>query len=165
MCGDILRQFGEYMEKTGLITKLNVDMHLAMRAGDTVKRDTIRYLLADIKYAEIAKNQPLDEAGILGVFAKEVRQRQESIDAFKAGNRPDLVAKEEAELAVVKSYLPQPATHEEIIAVARRIIGEVGAKSLAERGKVMPKVIAELKGKAGGAEINAVVTELLSAGK
>ncbi len=133
-----------------------------MRSGDTVKRDTIRYLLADIKNTEIARNAEIDEAGILGVMAKEVRQRQESIDAFKAGNRPDLVAKEEAELAVVKSYLPQPATHEEIVAAARRIIGEVGAKSMAERGKVIPKVIAELKGKASGQEINAVVTELLS---
>jgi uncharacterized protein YqeY len=153
------------MEKTGLKAKLNEDMYEAMRAGNTVKRDTIRYLLADIKNAEIAKNQPLDDAGILGVMAKEVRQHQESIDAFKAGNRPDLVSKEEAELAVVKSYLPQPATHEEIVAVARRIISEVGAKSLAERGKVMPKVIAELKGKASGQEINAVVTELLSSNK
>jgi len=153
------------MEKTGLKAKLNEDMRQAMRSGDTVKRDTIRYLLADVKNAEIAKNQPLDDAGILGVMAREVRQRQESIDAFKAGNRPDLVAKEEAELAVVKSYLPEAASHEEIVAVARRIIGEVGAKSLAERGKVMPKVIAELKGKAGGAEINAVVTELLSVNK
>jgi uncharacterized protein YqeY len=153
------------MEKMGLKAKLNEDMHQAMRAGDTVKRDTIRYLLADVQNTEIAKNLPLDDAGILGVMAKEVRQRQESIDAFKAGNRSDLVAKEEAELAVVKSYLPQPVSHEEIVAVARRIIGEVGAKSLAERGKVMPKVIAELRGKAGGAEINAVVTELLSLNK
>jgi uncharacterized protein len=153
------------MEKQGLIARLNEDMHRAMRGGDNVKRDTIRFLLADIKYAEIAKNFPLDEAGIMGVLAKEVRQRTESIEAFKAGNRPDLVTKEEAELTVVKSYMPQQATHEEIVAVAKRIIGETGAKSMAERGKVMPKVIAELKGKAAGQEINAVVTELLSANK
>lgn len=153
------------MENKGLIARLNQELREAMRSGDTVKRDTIRFLLADIKYAEIAKNQSIDDAGILGVMAKEVRQRQESIDAFKAGNRQDLVDKETAELAVVKSYMPQQATHEEIVAVAKRIIGEVGAKSPADRGKVMPKVIAELKGKAGGQEINAVVTELLSASK
>jgi uncharacterized protein YqeY len=152
-------------ETAGLLVRLNEELRNAMRAGDTVKRDTIRFLIADIRYAEIAKNQPIDDAGILGVMAKECRQRQESIDAFKAGNRQDLVDKETAELAVVKSYMPQAATHEEIVAVAKRIIGEVGAKSPADRGKVMPKVIAELKGKAGGQEINAVVTELLAATK
>jgi uncharacterized protein YqeY len=144
---------------------LNEDTHAAMRQGDTVKRDTLRFLLADIRNTEIARNGPLDDDGVLGVMAREVRQRQESIDAFKAGNRPDLVTKEEAELAVVKSYLPAPASTEEIIAVARRVIAEVGAKNLAERGKVIPRVIAALKGKAGGAQISAVVTELLSAGK
>lgn len=153
------------MEKKGFKDRLNADLREAMRGGDTVKRDTIRLTLADIKNAEIAKNQPLDEADILTVFAREVRQHQESIDAFKAGARPDLVAREEAELAVIKSYLPEQATREEIVAVAKRIIGEVGAKSPAERGKVIPKVIAELKGKASGQEISAVVAELLSASK
>jgi uncharacterized protein YqeY len=91
------------MEKTDLKTKLNSDLRDAMRSGNTVKRDTIRFLLSDIKNTEIARNQPIDDTGILGVISKEVRQRTESIDAFKAGNRPDLVAKEEAELAVIKS--------------------------------------------------------------
>ena len=150
------------MEKTGLKAKLNEDLREAMRSGNTVKRDTIRYLLADIKNTEIARRETLDEAGIIGVAAKEVRQRQESIDAFKAGNRPDLVAKEEAELAVIKSYMPQPASREEIVKTAERIISEVGARGPGDKGKVMPKVIAEFKGKAGGQEINAVVTDLLS---
>jgi len=153
------------MEKAGLKAKLNDDLREAMRSGNTVKRDTIRFLLADIQNTEIARQQTLDDAGILGVMAKEVRQRQESIDAFKAGHRPDLVAKEEAELAVIKSYLPQPATHEEIVQTAERIIGEVGAKGPGDKGKVIPKVIAELRGKASGQEINAVVTELLSSMK
>lgn len=150
------------MEKTGLKAKLNEDLREAMRSGNTVKRDTIRYLLADIKNTEIARRETLDDAGIIGVAAKEVRQHQESIDAFKTGNRPDLVAKEEAELAVIKSYMPQPASHEEIVKAAERIISEVGARGPGDKGKVMPKVIAEFKGKAGGQEINAVVTELLS---
>lgn len=153
------------MEKPGLIARLNEDMHTAMRRGDTIKRDTIRFVLADIRNAQIARNQPLDETGILGVLAREVRQRQESIDAFKAGHRPDLVAKEEAELAVVKSYLPEPASPAEIAAVAQRVIAETGAKTLADRGKVMPAVIATLRGRADGARISAVVIELLSATK
>ncbi len=150
------------MEKAGLKEKLNEDLKDAMRSGNTVKRDTIRYLLADIKNTEIARQAILDDAGIIGVMSKQVRQRQESIDAFKAGNRQDLVAKEEAELAVVKSYMPQQASLEEIVKAAERIINEVGAKSPSDKGKVMPKVIAEFKGKASGQEINAVVTELLS---
>ena len=153
------------MEKTGLKAKLNDDLRGAMRSGNTVKRDTIRFLLADIKNTEIARQQTLDDAGILGVMAKEVRQRQESIDAFKAGHRPDLVAKEEAELAIIKSYLPVQATHEEIVQTVERIINEVGAKGPSDKGKVIPKVIAELRGKASGQEINAVVTELLSSMK
>jgi uncharacterized protein len=152
------------MEKSGLRAKLNEDLKNAMRSGDTVKRDTVRFLLSDIKYAEIAKQQTFDDAGIIGVISKEVRQRQESIDAFKLGNRPDLVAKEEAELAVIKAYLPQQVSRDEIKKVAERIIKEVGAKSPAEKGKVIPKVIAELKGKAGGQEISTIVTELLSSG-
>ena len=148
--------------EAGLKAKLNDDLRQAMRSGEKVKRDTIRFLLADVKNTEIARREPLDDAGVIGVIAKEVRQREESIEAFKAGNRPDLVAKEEAELAVVKSYMPQQASREEIVTVAKRIIGEVGAKGPGDRGRVIPKVIAKLKGKASGQEINKVVMELLS---
>ncbi|GAI59641.1 unnamed protein product, partial [marine sediment metagenome] len=81
---------------------------------------------------------------------------------FKQGNRQDLVTQEEAELAILQGYLPQQMTRQEIIAEARRIIEEVGAQEPADKGKVMPKLIAQLKGKADGREINAVVTELLS---
>ena len=104
----------------------------------------------------------MDDADILGIIAKEVRQRQESIDAFRQGNRNDLVAYEEAELALLQEYLPRQITREEITAEARRIIAEVGAQGAGDKGKVMPKLIAQLRGRADGREINAVVTELLS---
>jgi len=91
-----------------------------------------------------------------------VRQRQESIEAFKKGSRADLVSQEEAEMAVLQSYLPKQMGRDEIIAEARKIIAEVGATGPGDKGKVMPKLIAALKGKADGREINAVVTELLS---
>ncbi len=141
---------------------LNNDLKQAMRGGDTLRRSVIRLALSAIKNAEIAKQAVLEDKDILGVIAKEIRQRQESIEAFKQGNRQDLVAQEEAEMAILQAYLPKQMTRDEIVAEARRIIEEVGAKGPGDKGKVMPKLIAELKGKADGREINAVVTELLS---
>ncbi len=149
-------------QEAGLKTKLNEDLRQAMRSGDTAKRDTIRMALAAIKNAEIAKNAPLADPDILGVLAKEVRQHQESIESFKQGNRPDLVAKEETELAILQSYLPKQMSRDEIVQAAKQAIAEVGAKGPADKGKVMSKLMSQLKGKADGREINAVVTELLN---
>ena len=119
--------------------------------------------LSNEAIAEINKQSALSDPDILGVLQKEARQRQESITAFKQGNRPDLAAKEEAELGILQNYLPQQASRDEIAAEAQRIIAEVGAKGPGDKGKVMPKVIAALKGKADGREINEVVTDLLKA--
>ncbi len=143
--------------------KLNDDLKQAMRGGDTVRRSVIRLALSAVHNAEIAKQADLENSDILGVLAKEARQRQESIEAFKQGNRPELVAKEEAELAILQEYLPKQITRAEIVAEARRIIEAVGAKGPGDKGKVMPKIIAALKGMADGREINEVVTELLKA--
>ncbi len=121
----------------------------------------IRLVLSAVNNAEIAHQAALTDGDVLGVIAKEVKQRDESILAFKQGNRPDLVEKEEAEKVILQAYLPQQLTHDEIVEAARRIIAEVGAQGPRDKGKVMPKLVAELKGKADGREINNVVTELL----
>lgn len=142
--------------------KLTDDLKQALRGRDKVRCSVIRLVMAAIKNAEIARQATLNDTDILGIIAKDVRQHQESIDAFRQGNRQDLVAQEEAELAVLKEYLPQQMTREEIIAAARQVIEEVGARGPGDKGKVMPKLIAQLKGRADGREINAVVTELLS---
>lgn len=142
--------------------QLNDDLRQALRSGDKLKLSTLRMLLSAVKYTEIARQVTLTDADIYGVISKEARQRQESIEAFKAGNRPDLVAKESAELAILQAYLPKQMSRDEIVAEARKVIAETGAKSIADKNKVMPKIIAQLKGKADGKEINAVVTELLS---
>lgn len=147
--------------EANLKEKLNNDLRQAMRSGDKVRVSVIRLLLSSIKYTEIAKQATLTDSDILGVIAKEARQREESILAFRQGNRQDLVAKEEAEMAVLQQYLPKQISRDEIIAEARDIIKEVGAQGPGDKGKVMPKLIAKLKGKADGREINAVVTELL----
>lgn len=142
--------------------KLTEDLKQAIRSGDTSKRSTIRLLLSAIHNAEIAKKAELDNGDILGIIAKEIRQRRESIEAFKSGNRQDLADTEEAEIAALEIYLPPQMSREEISEAARRVIEEAGARCPDDKGKVMPKLIGELKGKADGREINAVVTELLS---
>ena len=147
--------------EAGLRQKLSDDLKQAMRGGDKVRRSVIRLVMAAIRNAEIAKQADLDDTDILGVIAKEVRQRRESIEAFKQGDRQDLVAQEEVELTILNEYLPRQMTREEVITAARRVIEEVGAQGSGDKGKVMPKLIAQLKGRADGREINAVVTELL----
>lgn len=142
--------------------KLTDDLKQAMKSGDKVRRLVIRLVMAAIKNTEIAQQATLADADILGIIAKEVRQRHESIEAFKLGDRQDLLAQEEAELAILNEYLPQQMTREEIVNAARQVIEEVGAQGLGDKSKVMPKLIAQLKGRADGREINAVVTELLS---
>ncbi len=141
--------------------KLTDDLKQALRAGQKTRISSIRLVLSSINYAQIAKQAELTDADILGVIAKEIRQRTESIEAFKKGNRPDLVAQEEAEVAILQIYMPKQMTRDEIVAEARRVIAEAGAQGITDKGKVMPKLIAQLKGKADGREINTVVTELL----
>ena len=142
--------------------KLTDDLKQAMKGGNKLKTAVIRLIMAAIQNTEIARRTPPADADVLGIIAREVRQRQESIESFKPGDRPDLVAKEEAEMTILQAYLPRQLTREEIMAEVRRIIDEVGARGPGDKGKVMSRIITQLKGKADGREINAVVTELLS---
>ena len=144
-----------------LADKLMGDLKVAMKSRDKLRLSVIRQVRAEIKNAEIAKQKVLDDSDILGVISKEAKQRRESIGEFKKGNRQDLVAQEEAELTILLEYLPQQMSREEIVAAARQVIDEIGARGPGDRGKVMPKLVAELKGKAEGREINEIVTELL----
>jgi uncharacterized protein YqeY len=148
-------------KESALKQKLADDLKQAMRDGDKVKRSAIRLAIAAIKNTEIARQTTLEDGDILGVIAKEIRQRKESIEAFKQGGRQELAAIEEAEMAVLEQYLPRQMSRDEIIAEARRVIDEVGAESIRDKGKVMPQLISRLKGRADGREINEVVTELL----
>jgi uncharacterized protein YqeY len=149
-------------KEAALKQKLADDLKQALRGGDKVRCSVLRLLISAVHNTEIARQAKLEDADVYGVIAKEIRQRKESIDAFKQGKRDDLVAKEEAELAILQEYQPQQMSREEIVAAAKQVIGEVGAQGLGDKGKVMPKLIAQLKGKADGREINEVVTELLS---
>ncbi len=143
--------------------RLRDDLKEAMKAGDKNRISVIRLVLAGIKNAEIASRAALDDSSVLGVIAKEAKQRKESIEAFTKGGRSDLVSAEEAELAILSEYLPEQMSRDEIAAAARKLVDEVGAQGPADKGRVMPKLIAQLKGRAEGKEINEVVNEILAA--
>ncbi|MCD6453555.1 MAG: GatB/YqeY domain-containing protein [Dehalococcoidales bacterium] len=147
---------------TELKQKLTDDLKQAMKARDETKRSVLRMLLAAIHNVEIAKRATLSDADILGIIAKGVKQHHESIDAFKQGDRHDLVAKEETELAILQGYLPEPLGREDVVTQVRKVIEEVGAQGPRDKGKVMSRIIPQLKGRADGSEINSIVTELLS---
>jgi uncharacterized protein YqeY len=134
----------------------------ALKRRQGVEVSTLRLLLSEIKYAEIAQQKPADDSKVLDVIAKEVKRRRESIEAFKKGNRGDLVAQEEAELAILMSYLPKQMSREEVVAVARQVVDAVGAKGPGDKGKVMSQLMPQVKGKADGKEVSDIVSELLA---
>ncbi len=142
--------------------RLADDLKQTMKSRDKVRLSVIRQLRSDVKNAEIAKQKALDDSDILGVISKAAKQRRESIEEFKKGGRQDLVEAEQAELVIIEEYLPQQMTRDEVVAAARKVIEEAGASGPGDKGKVMPRLVSELKGKAEGREINEVVTELLS---
>jgi len=145
--------------------KLQEELKVALKAGDTVRRDTLRLLLSAIHYAEIEKGQPPADPDILGLLSREASKRRESIEAFTKGHRPDLVSREEAELKVILGYLPQPLSREEIFQAARKVIAEVGAQGPRDMGRVMKVLMPQLQGRAEGREVSAIVSELLSSKK
>ncbi len=147
-----------------LIDRLNEDLKGAMRAGDERRKLAIRSAKTAIRNAEVAKMAPLDENEMLAVFAKEVKQRRESIEEFKRGGRPDLVAEEEAELAVLESYLPRQLTAEEIESRAQAVIEELRAVGQVDLGTVMRRMMADLKGRADGRLVNQLFRRLLGQG-
>ena len=141
--------------------RMTEDLKQAMKSGDTIKRDTLRMLIASVKNAWMAKQADLTDVDVLGVISKEVKRRLESIDAFKKGNRIDLVSKEEAEMAILQVYLPEQMSHDEIVSSAKEVIGAVGAQGPSDKGKVMQQLMPKLKGSADGKLINDIVMELL----
>jgi uncharacterized protein len=159
------RRGGKVLDSQEMALKESIQEALkgALKRQQRVEVSTLRLLLSEIKYAEIAQQKPADDNKVLDVIAKEVKRRRESIEAFKKGNRSDLVAQEEAELAVLMSYLPEQMSRAEIMAMARRVVDAVGAKGPSDKGKVMAQLMPQVKGKADGKEVSEIVLELLAA--
>ena len=143
--------------------RLRDDLKAAMRARDAIRRDTIRLVEAAIKNAEIEKRgAELSDQDVQAILQRQVKQRQDSIEQYEQANRSDLADAERAEIAVIEVYLPQQMSREEIEAAARAAIDQLGATGPGDRGKVMGRLMSELRGKANGAMVNAVVGDLLS---
>ena len=142
--------------------KVADDLRQAQKSGDKVRVTVLRLVKAGVKNAEIAQGAPIGDAGVIDVITREVKQHRESISEFTKGNRQDLVAKEEAELATLLEYLPKQLSREEVVAIVRQVIEQVGATGPGDKGKVMSQLMPQLKGKADGREANDIVTELLT---
>lgn len=142
--------------------KVADDLRQAQKSGDKVRVTVLRLVKAGVKNAEIAQGAPIGDAGVIDVITREVKQHRESITEFTKGNRQDLVAKEEAELATLLEYLPKQMSREEVVAIVRQVIEQVGATGPGDKGKVMSQLMPQLKGRADGREANDIVTELLT---
>ncbi len=132
-----------------------------MKSGEKTRVAALRMIKAAIKNAEIAQRKPLDDAGLLAVLSREVKQRRESVAEFKKANRQDAVDNEEAQLAVVLEYLPQQMSGEEIEGLVREVIDKIGAQGPRDKGKVMSQLMPQVKGKADGQLVNEIVTQAL----
>ena len=142
--------------------QITEDMKTAMRAKDAVRLLTIRGLLAACKQREVDERIVLDDAAVIAIVDKLVKQRKDSITQFSAGNRPDLVDKEAAELTLLEAYLPQRLNAEQIAAEVASIVAELGASGPADMGKVMAAVKTRLAGKADMSLVSAAVKQALS---
>jgi uncharacterized protein YqeY len=142
--------------------KLTEDMKQAMRDRDTEVRDTIRFLLSAVKSAEIDKREPLTEEEEIAVLRSQAKQRRDSIDQFRAGNRDDLADREAAQLAVLERYLPQQMTDEELEHFVRAGIEETNASSPRDMGKVMGVLARQSDGRIDGRRLSTAVLAALA---
>jgi uncharacterized protein len=145
--------------------RLEDDLKTAMKAGDLVARETIRFTLAAIKNAEIEKRGPLSPDDELALLQRETKRRADSIDQFRTGKREDLVAKEEAQLAVLQRYLPAAMSDDELTSLVSTVIAETGAAGPKDMGRVMPVLLQRVAGRADGRRVSAAVRDALAAGR
>ena len=138
------------------------DMKIAMREGQTDKRDALRLLLAAIKQTEVDSGKTLDDNGVTDLLMKQVKQRRESIADYERGGRVELAQKELGEVTVIENYLPKMMSREEIENVVAAAIGELNITSNKEMGRLMSHLMPLVKGKADGRLVNEVVKAKLA---
>ena len=141
--------------------KLEDDIRQSMRDRNQARLDALRFLKSAVQAAEKTGGESLDDARMLDVVAKQVNDRRESIRMFQEGNRTDLVAKESAELQVLEEYLPPQMSREELESLIQDLVSQVGATSIRDKGKLMGRLMPQVKGKADGAIVNELATQIL----
>jgi hypothetical protein len=139
------------------------DMKSAMKAGDKDRLKVVRLILAAIKQIEVDTREELDNAAILAVLSKMVKQRHDSIEQFDKGGRKDLSAIESAEIVVIEGYLPEPLSADELAAMVNDVITATNATSIRDMGKVMGQIKAKAAGRADMGAVSATVKERLNA--
>jgi len=154
---------GAGTEGQSLRERLQDDLKTAMRGGDQTGRDVIRYLLSAIKNAEIDKRGALAPGDELAVLQRQAKQRQESIDQFRAGGRDDLADREAEQLAVLQRYLPASMGDDELAALASAVADEVGAEGPKDMARLMPALLARAEGRADGRRVSAAAKQALAA--
>jgi uncharacterized protein YqeY len=147
-----------------MLTKeiLEEDLKNAIRSSDDVRKRTLRMVLTSIKLTEVDRQEPLDEPALLSVIQMEAKTRREAIEEAKRADRVDLVVAAEDELTILKSYLPQPLTPEELKNLATQAIEETGASTPESMGEVMKVLMPRVQGRADGKTVSTLVRELLS---
>ena len=146
-----------------LKNQITEDMKSAMKAGEKDRLKVVRLIMAAIKQVEVDTRVELDDAGVLGVLEKMVKQRRDSIEQFEKGGREDLAAIERAEVDVLQVYLPEQLSADEIAALVDEVIAATGAESMRDMGKVMGQIKAKAAGRADMGAVSATVKERLAA--
>ena len=144
-----------------LKTKLEDDLKRAMRERNAQRRDVIRYIRSEIRNQEIRLQRDLDDDDAIQVLSRQAQQRRDSIEAFQSANRQDLVEKERAELEIITEYLPQQMGEDEIRALVAQTVAETGAAGPRDMGKVMSAIMPQVRGRAEGRQVSALVSEKL----
>jgi uncharacterized protein len=145
-----------------LIGRIEGELKDAMRAGEASRRDALRLILNALRGAEKELQRPLNDAEELQVLQRERRRRLEAAEAFRAGEREDLAAAEEAELSVLEEFMPSPLSEAEIEEIIDDAIAEVGATSMRDLGRVMADVMPQVAGRADGSTVSQLVREKLA---
>ncbi len=141
--------------------RLSDDLKDALRANDEVRKTSIRSVMAAIKLVEVEKGAALDDAGIIGVVQREIKQRKESIEDAEKAERPEMIAGFQKEITELEKYLPKQLTTEELNELVKAAIEQTGAANPADMGKVMKVVIPQVQGRAANDQVSAAVKALL----
>jgi uncharacterized protein YqeY len=141
--------------------KLEIALKEALKAGDDVRKRTVRMVLAAVRQVEIDRQVKLDEAAVLSIIQKEIKTRRESVEEARGANRPDIVAATEAEIVVLQAYLPAALSAGELKAMVGAAVLEADAKSPADMGKVMKLLLPRVAGRAPGDQVSAAVRQVL----